>query len=362
MAKRGAVKSTASSSSPIILATEGDRFQPLGALSEKAGGIPSRRFRKDVLHVGKLSHPQDGWDESFSVSRLQKLADSTNRMIAAGHEPHFPEGHIRFMDPKKNHGFHKRFEVEGDKLFSDVEIIGAAGIELAAKNKVSVFIEKDYTDPSGNKYDEVITHVGLTPGPIQGNQGDFVAIAAALGSNETIEVPVLQLAMMDEGNPMNELLKLIAALTGQPVTDEMSAMAALKAWSETKKAEVVAASLESHEDDEPPNPMLLKLCRENRDLKLSQLVKDARITPAVRDRLAGTWAPKDVKALALSMDESSDKRFDEMVMALGENDPVKLGEQTRAQNVIALSNDKADAPRLDPDLDKRSARLTGKSK
>lgn len=327
-------------------------------------GQPVQRFRKDVLHVGKLSHPTDGWKEDFTPERLKKLADETNRLIAAGHEPHLPEGHLRYVDPAKNHGFHKRFEVDGDRLMADVEIVGEKGLDMAARNKVSVFIEPEFKDSKGNKYGEVITHVALTPVPVQGGQGEFVAIAAAQDSKDTINVPVLRL---DSGNSDMTLIEEIAKLTGKTLADEAAAIAALQELATNAKLalslkEKVAALEADGEPAEKPSPMLLKLCRENRDMKLSQLVKDARITPAVRDRLAATWAAKDGDALALSMDDNSDKRFDDMIAALGENDPVKLGEQTNAQTTVALSRstDAADDSWVDKEIEKSNSRHAAK--
>ena len=380
MAKRSAKNPAAL---PIVLASEGDAIESIGSPGKGGTGEPTQRFRKDVLHVGTLSHPVDGWQADFTPERIAKIAAETNRLIAAGHEPHVPSGHIRYADAATNRGFVKSMRVEGDRLFADMELIGDESIKEASRNKVSVFIEPAFKDGKGNTYGECITHVALTPVPVQTGQGDFVAIAASADDlTKTIDVPVLRL---DTGNPNMTLHESIAALTGVAgVKDDTTALAALTQWGEGLKANVAkvetkAASLASEKatlaaevstlkgkvKDAPPelSPMTMKLARENREMKLATLVTQGRITPAVRDRLSATWAAKDAAVLALSMDESSDKRFDDMVAALGENDPVKLGEQTKSQQTFALGRTNPDGeqtPRVDPEIEKRSARLTGK--
>lgn len=362
---------------PIILATEGDGFRSLGAEAERAGQ-PVERFRKDVLHAGRLSHPADGWTEDFTPDRLRKIADETRRLIANGHEPHVPAGHVRYADAETNRGWVKSLDVEGDRLFAELELVGADAIKEAARNKVSVFIEPQFQDGKGNKYGEVITHIALTPMPVQTGQDAFVAIAASAEGKDTINVPVAKLAAEpDESkDKAMSLIEMIAKLTGKQVADEAAAAAALEEWAnsmQAMKADAAKAASLAKENEalkakaegkqvEKPSAMVLKLARENREMKLNALVQDGKITPAVRDRLSATWAAKDSDALALSMDDTSDKRFDEMIAALGENDPVKLGEQTKKQT-LAASHDPhkgGDEPRVDPDIEKRSARLTGK--
>ena len=96
-----------------------------------------------------------------------------------------------------------------------------------------------------------------------------------------------------------------------------------------KKQQVAEAGKKK---DEPPkpDPILLSLASENRAMKLAALVEAARITPAVRDKLAALYV--DEKPLALALSRGGDN-FDSLVKALAENDPVVLGEKSGPQTL-----------------------------
>ena len=133
---------------------------------------------------------------------------------------------------------------------------------------------------------------------------------------------------------------------------DMKASADAKATAEQKLAASLTQvkALEASRDQKPeePSTQVLKLAGKSRTMELTKLVADGRITAAVRDRLAATWIGTDGAALKASLDDASDRRFDETVAALGEQtrriaaDRAVPGDKT----INEAENDKFMAERL----------------
>lgn len=325
------------------------------------------RFVKDLLRIGHSIPRTDGERMEVTDELLATMADSTNRFIASGGQvPALvaTDPHEAMNDAEAVRGQWSGFFVEDGALRATLEI-DADDEELTEFNNVSIYALAQYTDTKKQKYDWPILHVAITPSPAVIGLGEFVKIAA---SGRSVDVPVFKLAV---GDSAMDWKKKLAGLLGVEVADGMTEeqlaeailkhVEAMKASGDPDKkaeeAEKVAASLRAEvatlkasrgKPQPETNPQILKLSAKNRTAELSRLVTEGRITPAVRDRLAACWIGKDNGALKLSLDDESDRRFDEMVAALGENDPVKLGEQTAAQGVALSRHAPGDTSRVDP--------------
>src|SRR4051794_38921341 len=67
----------------------------------------ARRFRKEVLRVGKWIHPATGEVLDFTREFLARLVASTAQWIALGNKVWFPAGHS--SDPRDSLGFWSGF-------------------------------------------------------------------------------------------------------------------------------------------------------------------------------------------------------------------------------------------------------------
>ena len=86
---------------------------------------------------------------------------------------------------------------------------------------------------------------------------------------------------------------------------------------------------------------VVKLVGENRDLKLSNLVKAGLITPAIKDTISAKYV--DTKVLALSMATKQDDGFDLLYEVLKENRVVALEERSGVQS-LELANQSTEQP------------------
>lgn len=84
-----------------------------------------------------------------------------------------------------------------------------------------------------------------------------------------------------------------------------------------------------------PSPVVMKLAKENRTIKLNKLVEEGKVTPAVVKSLSELFTTED--ALALSLSKEEDDSFDKLIVALSKNNVVELTEKTKGQT-IALSD------------------------
>lgn len=131
-----------------------------------------------------------------------------------------------------------------------------------------------------------------------------------------------------------DFLKKIAkalGLEGDEQTEELVLSAIEKVKSPETKTEL------SQNVTDP----VVKLVSENRELKLSNLVKAGLITPAVKDVITAKYV--ETKALTLSMESKVDDGFDLLYEVLKQNKTVSLDEQSGVQS-LELSNQQKEQP------------------
>lgn len=146
------------------------------ATFESAG---SGLFAKDVAVDGLFFDAKSGREVKIDKHRREKLARETNRFLSNGNEIPFPDGHT--WDAMKNLGdWPGPFVLHEDRL---VGVVRPKGDDVVGRirdgkiNRVSMVIAKDFVDPKGRKYDEVIIQCCATPVPVLTGQRDFVALS-----------------------------------------------------------------------------------------------------------------------------------------------------------------------------------------
>lgn len=317
-------------------------------LSEK--GTPRALFQKDVIRVGTFH--ADGKKFTVTPETLDHWERTFASMSKAGVKVPIPSEHT--FDPEKNLGWVKSLKRDGDRLVMQAEIIGHQAIEMAERNDVSIYATKDFTDGSGNTYTWPIRHVAMTPTPVVPGLNGFVRIAASQAGASGEDAPV---ASTKENSTMPLDVKKIAKNVGieAEVTEDTFAASlttfvtglTTKATDAAKKITDLEGELqlsknrvlelEKTKNPGAPDPTILRLSGQNRNLKIESLLKEGKITPASAKQLKETWIGKDNSALKLSFGESGDKLFDETMEAFEQIDVIALGERM-LQNAGAIES------------------------
>jgi hypothetical protein len=161
-----------------------------------------KRFRKDLIHVGKWVHPDTGQELDFSAERLDQLADETNRWLAAGNKVWFPVGAPAHHSKADQHlGFWSEFEFDGQTLWATVEIRDKETLE---KDKVGRTITDvsigvgPAVDSNGQEFEEVVQHVAATVQPVIPGQGNFIALERRPEAGMSVKRALLGFGLEDE--------------------------------------------------------------------------------------------------------------------------------------------------------------------
>ncbi len=343
----------------MILRSAGPAL-PIGT-TRAEGGQPVRRFRKELIRVGQFT--KEATDQKFEVSlaHLNHWAETFGRMRAAGVKVPVPAGHT--ADPERNRGYLIDCFRDGDRLIGILDLIGQDGIALAGRSDVSIYAEPSWKDGAGNTYEWPILHVALVTDPVIPGLAGFEPLAASLKGQKPVVLMLENQAMPDVAvttptssapagsDPvdavLNSVIDQVTVLIKddqmpfqQKITEIKDILKKLERVKEmlgggtAEAAPAEAAPAEGKGAGAVPvaashSPMLLQLASKSRRQDLDNLVRDGKITPAVRAKLLKQWG--EGEALALSLNSHGIAQFDALVAALAENDPVKLGEQTGPQ-------------------------------
>lgn len=306
------------------------------------------RFRKELIRVGKYVKESTGQKINVTLDLLKHWVNEYNRWIAGGNKCPIPLGHERENQPEFNRGWVTSLFVEGNSLYG---LLDLSDESLALTTDVSIAVPNKITDGKGVEYNQPIVHVALTTMPVVGGLEGFTKLSLNLG------VPV-----------MNEFLKKIAAKLKlskvDPTEDDilaaikveevdLSKVAVALKLSEDATEEEILAAIKPVEAIKPekvelsvpvaPAPQVVKLVAENREIKLSGLVKAGIITPAVKDVIAARYTAD--KAVSLELSKGDDSGFDFVYNILAQNNPVALAEITGVQvPSLELSNKSKDEP------------------
>jgi len=320
----------------FLLSLQTDPAQTAG-MERREGDVPIRRYRKELIRSGQYVKATD--DVAFEVTdaTLDHWVGTFAQWTRAGNKVPVPLTHRDPSNPDQNRGWLVDLYRDEHSLIGILDLVGEDAAQLALTSDVSIFVPPETTDGKGNVYVRPITHVALCTDPVIPGLAGFESIAASL---------------QQTGNTEEKTMKEIAVALGldeaATVEDILAAIAKLKKGGEesAKKAEEVEASLTAKVDEltktkdalelslkpRTPDPLLVKLASENRGMKLDALVAAARITPAVKAKLAERYVKAEALSLSLA---KGDDGFDELIAILAENDPVKLKEQTGPQ-VLSL--------------------------
>lgn len=278
--------------------------------------IPSEVFKKEIIY----SHEGfEKGDTKFSVVSdvLDHWVTETTRYMENGNQVPIPLDHVDSAE--NNRGWVQKVYREGDSLYADMEFIGEDAILQAGRNQVSLQSPPTYTDGKGVKYTYPITHISLTPRPVIPGLKEFETIAASfvIPKEEPKKV---------EFQKLPGLLKLAE---GQEITEDV-----ILSYIADLQKKVVEPKKEF-----PVSPHIVKIMKENRTLKLSQLIGN-RISPPVAEAIEGKYISDET--LTLSLSQGTEDDFDWWIDVLAKNEPVELKQKTGVQLGVLSDSLKAD--------------------
>lgn len=364
----------------LVFEAGADSFRPAGGESRDANGQPRRRYVKDLIRVGDWHKAGDS-PVKIDRDRLDHWVDTFNRMKAAGVKVPLPVGHTN--DAEKNRGDTIEMYRDGDTLYGVVDLIGEDAIPLASRSEVSIFAAPSVLAGDGTSFSDAIAHIAIVTDPVVNKQSNFVPIAASRGG--TVNVPVVRMAqesptMIDWKTIAAPLGLDIATLTdataGEAITAKITALtAASKTAAETAAA--LTAAREQVKTLELArgkpidiDPSDLEDEADRMGVQIADLATAGNITPAVRDGLSVLLCGKAGARPAISLSRKAAVAAGftlplarEVVRILKDNDPVKLGEQTKAQlakaTALSRSTPGAGTGEANPNVVDRMAKLGG---
>jgi len=266
------------------------------------------QYRKELIRVGQYVKAATNQRINVTKERLNHWVKTFSQWIANGNKVPIPAMHEREGDPLANQGWVTSLFIKGNSLYGIMELFDET---LALVSDVSIAVPNEITDGKGNKYKQPITHVALTTTPVVSGLEDFIKLSLSTGENnmDFIKKIAAKLKIAKE-NPTEEDVMLA-------LDSNVAAPAALENQTAVPATQVV------------------KLVSENREIKLSGLVKAGIITPAIKDVIAARYVEN--KAVTLELSKGEDDGFDFLYDVLSKNNPVDLKEVTGVQS-LELSN------------------------
>lgn len=304
-------------------------------------------FEKQHAYPGKFSMPKGDGRIDFELTEeaINLIANESQRYIENGNKCNLPTHHTE--ETEANRGKATKWFTKLDSkgrhgLFSLNEFRDAEAAKLAKTAQTSIYAPEKTVDGAKNKYTWAVTHVALTDRPVIPGLDGFVPIAASLVTS-TLKGKV----MLFKDLAATIGLQLSEDITSDDTKTSQAIVASFSALKEQATKDVAAISLELSEYKKlnPPKVDPIKISkaqvamlRENRELKLSALVKAGNILPCVAESLKTIFCGEATLSLALS--EDKEDNFKAVVEALKDNDAIKLSEITGPQttNLSKLLN------------------------
>ncbi len=291
-----------------------------------AARIAPGRFEKELLRVGRWTHPARKFVLEVTRERLARWAESFKRMVKKGIRIPVPYGHS--YDPRDNAGFVTGMRVEGDSLVGVLEIPRP---EDAARmgslvTDVSVSVNPAFSDGEGEAFGEVVEHVAITNYPVVPGQANFVALENESGASVVRLVMEAEAGKDDEPSDGEE-----TALVEGEGGDEAQADAA----DETKEPTDLALTLERRE------ARIRELEGERIDREVESLLLAGRISPAVEGHVRRILSAQDAR-IYLSATGETVSPADEMraiLSALPRGAWVPLEDKPQATATLARRED-----------------------
>ena len=285
-------------------------------------------FEKEHAYAGKF---QKGNEPEFELTEqaITLFAKESQRYLDNGNQCNLPVEHT--TDPEKNRGKNLKWYTKLDSkgrlgLFSLTEFRDAEAAKLAKTAQTSIYCPPKYKDGAKNEYIRAVRHVALTDYPVIPGLDNFTPIAASL-----IEPVVKPPKKEDRTMPIKSLAANIGLQLSEDTLkdEELILNEVQKCFLELSEYKKANPPVVSAPDPVRVSKAQIKMHRENREMKLSQLVEKGKILTCVSKKLQDIFCGDEVLALCLS--EDHEDSFDAVIDALRDNDAIKLSEATGPQ-------------------------------
>jgi hypothetical protein len=266
------------------------------------------RFEKEVAYVADFKKwRSDGTlDMHFEVeeSDIDNWIEQHNQQIAAGLEVAMPVEHT--TDPLRKGATALQLVKKPDSkgrtaLFVLGEFVNEDRKKDLSKTQVSLFSPPEYKH-GDHVFRRPIRHIAFTDNPVIGDLDKLRTIAAS--------------CIQEKDMHLRKLAESFGLTLSADQTDEQIA-AAIEAHVNAKP-KVIAASVETTLTDDKPDPVVLSLSRDNRRMKIQQLVALRKATPAEAQNLEKRWAGE-----TLSLSTESISAFDDVYASYMERETIR---------------------------------------
>jgi len=162
---------------------------PIGPLesapADNGQSIPQRRFKKEVVRVGRYAKMSAGEDFQITRAHLDNWITQFGRMKANGVRVPIPDQHANHGSATRNMGWVDSLWIEGDTLWMACTIIGEDAVNAVARSDVSLQSPPRLVDGKGNVYMQPIEHVALCTNPVVPGLGDFIPLSLSRAARTT---------------------------------------------------------------------------------------------------------------------------------------------------------------------------------
>jgi hypothetical protein len=309
-----------------------------------------KRFRKDILKVGKWyprTHPQ-GID--INSERLKAIFSDTKKYISNGNRVDITTDHSD--SAKNNYGFLNSFEFDNTTLFGVFDFADDEGVKLAKRNqRVSVDLVKNHKDGAGNIYNEIITAASIVQEPVVTDQSDFVefSMVKPKQQKDNKDMKVIDalktefgLADLTEENAVEKVKGLIKSKADEE-KESVKFSLIKEAGLDSVEGETLAEKAKVKFGFTMPDAELMEVKKELFSMKGNKLVEDNNIIPAVKDKLLDLALDSKVMFSKHGEGDEAKEIIAKVFDILSENDVVEFGMKSKKQADENTKKDLEDA-------------------
>lgn len=351
-------------------------YQPGQQGFSPKGEANLRKFEKEAIRTGtwKLS---DGRSFQVTRKRMDRWVRQFRAMQRAGLRVPFPVDHSSRSED--NWGWVEAMERRHNTLYVTVDVpLDAHAEKLGTTIKeVSIGQKASFVDGSGKEWTDVLTHVSPCTEPVVSKQENFapLPVAASQRAGEAQTAEVIHLRHSEEGDPMDFEVMVREALGLKKDASDDDVLAGLKALKEkggnddeskvlrqvkTERDNAVAelgkvrdqltalkaGGAQGKDDDEDPATVELRnqvaqLHRENAEAQAEALLREGKITPAMKDGVV-TLLSRRAKDANLRNDKGEDSsvgaELHTLLRSLPKGAALDLAERTKLTEVPNPNN------------------------
>lgn len=311
----------------MILQCSKSQTLSISANQKSPSGAFTGKYRKELIRKGEYHKSSNNQDFEITPLHLTHWVDTYKEMTKNGIKIPVPSTHEKAGNPDYNNGWITDMFVDGDSLIGICELTAPTEAELdklAKVSDVSINSPEQFVDSKTQQvYKMPIDHVALCTDPVIQGLDSFFKIAASKGKDNMLDFGKLKTA-----------LKLSADITEENIADVLAKH--IQASCDLAVAEFKKTIPNPPASPTDLTPVMLSLSRENRQLKLDQLVENAKITPAVSKALGEMFTSDN--ALQLSNKVGTFNDFNSLCDILAKNNPIELREKSGPQG-LELSKD-----------------------